>query len=183
MPGLARALLAVLALATLCAAARADAPDAQRVREAEFVFARSGLTPPEGLPWQPISLPDRWKVSWAGITGNVWYRARFEVARPGAEPWTVYLPRLREGGALFVNDQLLARVREPDPGTWVRWMRPHAFAIPPSLLRAGGTLHVRINPASATVSSAHHIRPEASCARATSRATSSPTRWRRSSAP
>lgn len=145
MAGVARALLAVVALATLCDAARADSPQALRIREAEFVYARSGITPPEGLPWQPISLPDRWKVNWPGITGNVWYRARFEVARPGTEPWMVYLPRLREGGALFVNDQLLASVREPDAATWVRWMRPHAFAIPPSLLRAGeNILHVRV---------------------------------------
>jgi signal transduction histidine kinase len=146
---LARALLAALALACLCEPARADTPQALHFREAGYVFARDALTPPGGLPWQRVVLPDRWKDNWPGITGTVWYRVAFDVAQPGSEPWMVYLPRLREGGALFVNGQLLAIVREPDSATYVRWMRPHALLIAPGQLRAGSNeLHVRLNVAS-----------------------------------
>jgi signal transduction histidine kinase len=140
----ARALLIVLLLAGTAAAAD------WRHREAEYLFARDALTPPTHLPWQRVLLPDRWKDNWPGITGTVWYRLTFKAPRAEGEPWMVYLPRLREGGALFVNGRLLANVREPGGGTWVRWMRPHAFVIPPSDLRVGDNeLHVRVDVTSA----------------------------------
>ena len=61
-----------------------------------------------------------------------------------------------------INGNLLARVPEPDAKTWVRWMRPHAFAIPPDELRPGeNTLHVRINPANRDrIISSIHIGPD-----------------------
>jgi len=149
LPILARALLACLALAGLCTAARADAPASTRFREADYVFARNALTPPVGLPWQRVTLPDHWKENWPGITGTVWYRVTFQAERPQREPWMVYLPRMREGGSLFINGHLLANVREPDAGTYVRWMRPHAFLIAPGQLQDGANeLHIRVNVAS-----------------------------------
>jgi signal transduction histidine kinase len=158
----ARGLLFVLALGFIAAAVNAEAPQAIRFREAGFVYARGGLTPPTQLPWQPVALPDRWKENWTGITGTVWYRVTFPVEKPGSEPWMVYLPRLRDGGALFVNGQLLASVREPDAGTYVRWMRPHAFLIAPGQLRDGSNeLHVRIDVASEDKTmSTIHVGPE-----------------------
>ena len=142
MKTLARTLLACLLLAGT--AAIAD----WRHHEAEYLFARDAFTPPANLPWQPVMLPDRWKDNWPGITGTVWYRVAFKAPRTEGEPWMVFLPRLREGGALFVNGRLLANVREPGGGTWVRWMRPHAFVIPPGELREGDNeLHVRVNVA------------------------------------
>lgn len=144
MTRLARALLVLLLVAGTAAAAD------WRHREAEYLFARDAFTPPTHLPWQRVTLPDRWKENWPGITGTVWYRVTFTAPRTEGEPWMVYLPRLREGGALFVNGRLLANVREPGGGTWVRWMRPHAFVIPPSDLRVGDNeLHVRVDVASA----------------------------------
>jgi signal transduction histidine kinase len=146
---LTRALLGWLLLAAPLAATAADA-EPWRHREAGYLFAREAFTPPTHLPWQPVRLPDRWKENWAGITGTVWYRVPFQARRVEGEPWMVYLSRLRDGGALFVNGQLLANVREPGGGTWVRWMRPHAFVIPPGDLRDGeNELHVRIDVASA----------------------------------
>ena len=144
MTRLARALFVLLLVAGTAAAAD------WRHREAEYLFARDAFTPPTHLPWQRVMLPDRWKENWPGITGTVWYRVTFTAPRTEGEPWMVYLPRLREGGALFVNGRLLANVREPGGGTWVRWMRPHAFVIPPSDLRVGDNeLHVRVDVASA----------------------------------
>jgi signal transduction histidine kinase len=137
------------AVVLLCLLAGTAGAADWRHRKAEYLFARDALTPPTVLPWQPVTLPDRWKENWPGITGTVWYRVTFKAPRTEGEPWMVYLPRLREGGALFVNGRLLASVREPGGGTWVRWMRPHAFVIPPGELREGDNeLHVRVNVAS-----------------------------------
>ena len=130
-----RAFLASLALCCLASPASAEPSGLVRFREADYVFARNALTPPVGLPWQRVALPDRWKDNWPGITGTVWYRMTFMAERTEGEPWMVYLPRLREGGALFINGQLLANVREPDSATYVRWMRPAChphFAQPPA---------------------------------------------------
>jgi signal transduction histidine kinase len=147
---LARALFAALLCAAPLSGATAADAEAWRHREAGYLFARDAFTPPTHLPWQPVSLPDRWKENWPGITGTVWYRVPFTAKRTEGETWMVYLSRLRDGGALFVNGRLLASVREPGGGTWVRWMRPHAFVIPPGDLREGeNELHVRINVASA----------------------------------
>ena len=156
MHAFARFLLPFLVLA--CTAAAADT----RHRDADFAFSPESGAPPQDLAWQHVILPGQWKAA-PPAEGRVgWYRVTFRVAQPGNEPWMVYLPRLREGGVLYVNGQLLARVREPDSKTWVRWMRPHAFAIPPSQLRAGeNTLHLRVNPANRDrIVSSIHIGPD-----------------------
>lgn len=145
---LTRTLLGWLLLAAPLAGTAADA-EQWRHSQAGYLFARDAFTPPTHLPWQPVQLPDRWKENWPGITGTVWYRVPFQARPSQGEPWMVYLPRLRDGGALFVNGQLLATVREPGGGTWVRWMRPHAFVIPPNDLRDGeNEFHVRVDVAS-----------------------------------
>lgn len=169
---LSRVIFLSLSLCFLCAGARPDTPatqDATRFREAEYVYARNALTPPAGagVQWRRVALPDSWKKNWPGITGTVWYRVSFQADRPAAEPWMVYLPRMREGGALFVNGQLLATVREPDGATYVRWMRPHAFLIAPGQLRDGANeLHVRLDVgsedkvmSSITIGPEHAVRP------------------------
>jgi signal transduction histidine kinase len=144
---LARALLALALLACAAGALRADGAGAARHVEAEFARG-PGSTPPQDAPWERVVLPNHWKLDESERIGAGWYRVSFHVAQPGEEPWLVYLPRLREGGVLYVNGQLLARVPEPDDKTWVRWMRPHAFAIPPAQLRRGeNTLHLRVNAA------------------------------------
>jgi signal transduction histidine kinase len=145
---LARDLLVLAVLACAGQGARADDAAATRHLEAEFVHSPTAARPPADLGWQRVVLPNHWKLEAPDQSGAGWYRVTFHVAQPGSEPWMVYLPRLREGGVFYVNDQLLAKVPEPDAKTWVRWMRPHAFSIPPSQLRPGyNTLYVRVNPA------------------------------------
>jgi signal transduction histidine kinase len=158
VPSLARALLlAVLGIAT---AALAAEPTLHR--DADFAISREAATPPLDASWRHVILPNQWKADQPGESGPGWYRVTFQVSQPRREPWMVYLPRLREGGVLYVNGHLLARVPEPDAKTWVRWMRPHAFPIPPDELRPGeNTLHVRINPANRDrIISSIHIGPD-----------------------
>ena len=153
----ARVLLGALAVAVASAAAGQT-----RHREADFAVLGDATIPPQDAPWQHVILPNQWKADRPGETRPGWYRVTFEVSEPGREPWMVYLPRLREGGVLYVNGRVLARVPEPDAKTWVRWMRPHAFPIPPDDLRPGeNTLHVRINPANRDrIISSMHIGPD-----------------------
>jgi signal transduction histidine kinase len=157
VPPLARALAGVLA----CAAAAA-AVQTHQFHDAEFAVSPEAEAPPREAPWRHVILPNQWKADRPGESSPGWYRVTFHVAQPGHEPWMVYLPRLREGGVLYINGRLLARVPEPDAKTWVRWMRPHAFPIPPDELRPGeNILHVRINPANRDrIISSIHIGPD-----------------------
>ncbi|HZM33987.1 MAG TPA: sensor histidine kinase [Burkholderiales bacterium] len=153
--GAARALLAMAAMAAV-------AVHAQTLhREADFAVHGDATAPPRDAQWQHVVLPNQWKADQPGSTPG-WYRVTFSVREPKGEPWMVYLPRLREGGVLYMNGRLLARVPEPDAKTWVRWMRPHAFPVPPDELRVGeNTLHVRVNPANRDrIISSIHIGPD-----------------------
>jgi signal transduction histidine kinase len=157
VPPAARTLLVALGVAAAAAAAGQTLH-----RDADFTVAPQAEAPPRDASWRHVILPDQWKPDRPGASGPGWYRVTFQVSQPRREPWLVYLPRLREGGVLYINGSLLARVPEPDAKTWVRWMRPHAFAIPPDELRPGeNTLHVRINPANRDrIISTIHIGPD-----------------------
>ena len=155
---MARLLVAAVALAG-CGAGAAAAQTAHR--DAEFAVVQA-QEPPGDAPWQHVILPYQWKADAPDRSRPGWYRVTFDVSQPGREPWMIYLPRLREGGTLYVNGHVLAHVPEPDAKTWVRWMRPHAFPIPPDELRAGANvLHVRVNPANRDrIISSIHIGPD-----------------------
>jgi signal transduction histidine kinase len=155
-------LAAYALLAAWSTAAAAAAAEHTLHRDADFAVLQQAQEPPQDAPWRQVILPYQWKADRPGETGPGWYRVAFKVSRPGREPWMVYLPRLREGGVLYINGHLLARVPEPDANTWVRWMRPHAFPIPPDELREGeNVLHVRINPANRDrIISSIHIGPD-----------------------
>jgi len=154
-------------LAALAVAAASHGAAQTLHRDADFAVLGEAGAPPAGAPpadapWRHVILPDQWKADGTAETRPGWYRVTFQVAQPGRDPWMIYLPRLREGGVLYVNGHVLARVPEPDAKTWVRWMRPHAFAIPPEALHAGeNLLHVRINPANRDrIISSIHIGPD-----------------------
>ena len=124
---------------------RPVAPAPLRHDAARFVIAPDAVpAPTPEADWRPVILPDRWQSHGGGAAG--WYRIEFQVDRKHDEPWLVYLPRLREGGTLFLNGELLTRIAEPDDRTWVRWMRPHAVTMAPAQLRLGqNILHLRVN--------------------------------------
>jgi signal transduction histidine kinase len=156
---LARAALAALALIA-CGATAADA-EAVRLMQADFALLDAAAPPPEAA-WARVGLPDRWRVSRPRTLGPAWYRLSFELPRAPAEPWLVYLPRMRDGGEIFLNNELLASVRKSDAQHVVRWMRPHAFPVPPGRLRAGAnTLHVRVPGVADQSMGTVHAGPEA----------------------
>jgi len=133
------------------------APGAQvhRLASAEVLVDDATSPPPNAANWQPVALPDRRGAGRRDAgrrdagrwSASRWYRMKFALAAVPKAPWMVYLPRLRDGGRIFVNGRLLASVRQSDADWHVRWMRPLAFTIPPSLLAAGvNTLQLRIAP-------------------------------------
>lgn len=162
MGTLARCVLVLTLAGLACQPARGEPATPTRHQEAEFAHFPQESGPPGEAAWERVILPNLWKPDPRDRTGRGWYRVTFHVEQVGSEPWMVYLPRLREGGVLYVNDRMLARVPEPDDKTWVRWMRPHAFAIPPDQLRPGrNTLHLRVNPANRDrIVSSIHIGPD-----------------------
>ena len=139
---LARAALATLVL--FAASACAAAPEAIRLTRAEFALD-GAETPPREAAWTKVELPERWRKTRPGAAGPGWYRATFEVPQAQTQSWVVYLPRMRDGGRVFLNGELLAEVLQSDASRVVRWMRPQAFQVPPARLRAGANeIQVRV---------------------------------------
>ena len=135
---------ALIALVLLAAGSAPAAAEAIRLTRAEFAL-NAGATPPREAAWTEVDLPERWRKTRPDASGPGWYRLRFDVNQAPAQAWLVYLPRLRDGGRVFLNGELLAEVQQSDAGVVVRWTRPHAFQVPPARLRAGANeLMVRV---------------------------------------
>lgn len=136
-----RRLLAVLACLSWLAAAGAAfaAAPPQPIAQAELLVDAARAPPPASAPWQAVSLPDRWRKSRPGVAPSAaWYRVRFDVPAGPQPAWGAFLPWLYDGGAVWLNGELVAEVQESGSGSYVRWLRPHQIDFPPALLRAGG---------------------------------------------
>ncbi|HZT56306.1 MAG TPA: hypothetical protein VFA35_08780, partial [Burkholderiaceae bacterium] len=125
-----------------CGNASADGPPL-RLDHADFVASDAAEPPPDSAAWQPQSLPDDWDAAHAGLRGIGWYRLRFELAPPLPARPAIYLPFLRNVGAVYLNGALVGAT-----GAFGRInpvAAPVLLAIEPQQLRAGGnTLHVRL---------------------------------------
>ncbi|RZI93568.1 MAG: hypothetical protein EOP78_10890, partial [Variovorax sp.] len=104
-------------------------------------LSSDALAPPVAeAPWSEVSLPDAAVPErGAGGAGAAWYRATFQgpSSQQAREAWAVYLPFLYEGGQVWLNGEQIGQVQEGSDSLQVRWERPHLFALPSSLLRAG----------------------------------------------
>jgi signal transduction histidine kinase len=143
MRTLAVLLACVAALSSRHAAAADVAPII--IAETDFVMADSAAPPPADADWKPQQLPDQWRQSRSGLSGDGWYRATVTLAAPPTGIWAVYLPRLCMNAAVFVNGEFVGdggRFAEPVARNW---NRPLLLRIPATLLRAGpNTLHIRL---------------------------------------
>lgn len=121
-----------------------------------WVLASDALQPPaaDDPRWQRVALPDNTSRSRPDVpVGPTWYRIDFAgpVPPPGedavaAVPWAVCLPYLHNGGALWLDGQLLRTVLASQPGLNVRWERPHLVPLPPALGPQTHHLMVRVVP-------------------------------------
>jgi len=143
-----RALIAAAGLTAACHYGAQEMPGVIHYGDGDFLLSGSAAPPPDAAPWKSVDLPDRWADSRAGTRSPGWYRFRFRISQAPTEPWMLYVPAWTGGGEVFLDHALLARLQTQDAEHFVRWVRPHAFPIPPSQLHVGwNTLHLRVAPA------------------------------------
>lgn len=134
-----------LALACALAASGSAAAQLQEPQLARMRIDAAPAPPDASSPWQAVALPDLWGKSRPQVpAAATWYRVAFERPAGATEAWGVLFPYLYDGGDVWVNGALVARIPQNTAQARVRWVRPHLVALPPALLRAGGNeLQVR----------------------------------------
>lgn len=134
----------LLALASAPCAQAADAP-VQKAWHAQML-STPATAPPDahGGGWQQVALPDLWPRSRPQAQPRTtWYRIGFTA--PAGAAWSAYFPWLYDGGEVWVNGALVARIAQSSDEVRVRWIRPHLVQLPPALLRPGANeLQVRV---------------------------------------
>jgi signal transduction histidine kinase len=133
-----------LALAGAVAMAAPDSAPEFVISQGDLLLGDDRSTPPpDSAAWQRVTLPDYWYVTRKGTNGYAWYRLRVDVPVQPRGRQAVYVERLRNVGAFFVNGVEVGQYGEfgtPNPG-----VRPQLFEFEPTLLHPGrNTLHVRL---------------------------------------
>jgi len=159
------ALAAPLAAAVLTAAfpplAQAAHPTWKVVFDrAEFVLSNAARPPDDTAGWKPVALPDEWRRTSPGISGQGWYRIRFDLEQAPRRMHAVFVEYRRSHQLdYFINGELVGSSRHVTatntagslPGITVY------VTIPPHLLHAGkNVLHVRMQ-ATAAVAAIHGL--------------------------
>lgn len=103
-------------------------------------------TPPSQANWQPVRLPDLWKINHPQAVGNGWYRFQFDYpALDHQQLYALYLSRLSLNGEAYLNGTLIG-----SGGTFTEpvaryWNRPMLLTIAPGVLKAkDNLLYIRI---------------------------------------
>jgi signal transduction histidine kinase len=123
-------------LALVAGMGMAAAGEVIEIEKAAFIYSDEATLPADGPWWREVELPHRERKPDGDTLVHYWYRA--EVNLSGAnQPMWLYFPKLRSGGAVFVNDVQIASIREADLKYQVRWFRPHMFFVPPFALKDG----------------------------------------------
>lgn len=133
---------AVLLLSALCQATEApDTPQAPALQwsRADAAAAEGAMPPADG--WQEQALPDEWRFTRPGFSGQVWYRVRFDLPATPAEAMALLVPRVAVTGRFHLNGLVLnPQVRfTPADGPVGTQMtnQPQYLVLPQGLLRAG----------------------------------------------
>jgi hypothetical protein len=104
-------------------------------------------TPPadDAPGWESVKLPDYWGIAIRRQHLEGWYRGTVHLADAPRELWAVFLPRIGQNVAVWVNHELVGDggpFTEPLPRNW---NRPQLYSVPSRLLHAGdNVVHVRI---------------------------------------
>ncbi|MBX3669676.1 MAG: hypothetical protein KF778_14845 [Rhodocyclaceae bacterium] len=130
----------------------------QVLDHADFVLDEGAVPPPDSAPWQRQSLPDHWRQSRPGASGNGWYRFRFRADQPNQSVQAVYLPQLALNAAVWLNAAAIGDGGRFDEPVARNWNRPLLFLIPPGLVRPGdNTLYVRLRNHAYTQAALHPL--------------------------
>lgn len=143
-----------------------EASGSQLLQRAAFLLDPPGTTlatsqtpPPEGAAWQPVDLPDLWRVHRPGVRAATgWYRLRFQAAPQAGELFAVYLPKLVLNAAVFLNGVPIGDGGAFEEPVARNWNRPLLFLVPPGLLQPGeNTLHIRLRAHDYTQAALHPV--------------------------
>lgn len=105
---------------------------------AQMLTDASRQPPALAAAWQAVALPDLWRKARPQVAvAPTWYRIAFEHAAADGLPWGVMFPYLYDGGEVWLNGALLAKIPENRPDLRVRWSRPNLVPLPPALVRPG----------------------------------------------
>ncbi|NEX62250.1 sensor histidine kinase [Noviherbaspirillum galbum] len=113
------------------------------VREAFYAVSDSASIPAADAGWRKTALPHREPRAGDHLLTPYWYRFSIDTGEKTDDTW-LYFPKLRSGGAVFVNGVKIQQVRSADATHQVRWFRPFLFYVPPSALHAG-TNEIAVN--------------------------------------
>ena len=129
---------------------------AQPVPEGPIQFTRAEFTqaantdplshPPATADWQETDLPDSWRTQGRNRSQIGWYRLRLSLPAPPAEPLAIYIPRITNNVAVYVNGALLGKSGDIAQRE-ISWNVAQYFKVSPGLLKAGpNLLEIRLHP-------------------------------------
>ena len=122
-------------------------PDATiEFTQAEFAPTGEQQQPPPSTNWLPVKLPDGWGKQKRDRKKIGWYRLRFALATPPSALQAIYIPRITNNVAVYVNDALVGVSGRIDSGE-LSWNTAQLFVVPPGFLRIGANeIRIRLHP-------------------------------------
>jgi len=97
----------------------------------------------DGPAREPVALPYHWDREHPGEAGRAQFILRFSTSAPPAEPWGLYLPRVGNAYAVWLNGVLVQAqgdVHRPNGSN--HGQVPRLLSLPPGLLLADNTLRI-----------------------------------------
>ncbi len=128
---------------------RAQAGDtAVRIDRATFVAARdparaediAATAPPPDAAGQPVRLPHRLRRPDGNVQGVFWFRIELPPRRALPASPAIFIPRLTDGGTIYLNGTPVFSAPASDALKRVRWRRARAFVLPAHALREDGNV-------------------------------------------
>ena len=114
--------------------------------EAEFALTGEISRPDINTKWQPVALPDSWRKRSRVPNQPGWYRLQFELAQAPETPQAVYIPRITNNIAIYVNNVFLG-VSGNLERRELSWNVAQLFMVPPGMLGAGrNEILIRLHP-------------------------------------
>lgn len=107
-----------------------------RITQADVVISRAEKIPPDDAAWRRVDLPHRASKPDGDDLVWYWYRAGFDLNVDPVGIWLLF-PKLRSGGAIYINGTEIGAIRSADADYQVRWFRPRLVFVPTASLRRG----------------------------------------------
>jgi signal transduction histidine kinase len=128
------------------AGAQATSPDVTELSQADFAFTGDSRLPDGSIVWESVALPDSWRKLPRDRDRLGWYRLRFDRAAGAQTPQAIYIPRITNNIALYVNGALLGVSGDLEKRE-LSWNLAQLFVVPPAMLKPGrNEILIRLHP-------------------------------------